>query len=262
MVCVRCGHEVPASRDLCPRCGMGVGVAPSADAEGTRFRRPPAGSLSILASTGPDFDSALSAPTRLATKKPNAGVPSGSIENGPLKPGQVFGPRYHIIRLLGIGGMGAVYQAWDAELGVAVAIKVIRPDAIADPTAAAEVERGFKRELLLARQVTHKNVVRIYDLGTIDGIKYITMSYVAGEDLATILKREGQLPVARALAIARHVVSGLVAAHHADIVHRDLKPANIMIDSKGEALIMDFGIARSTGTAVRSDRGTGDLSKF
>ena len=84
--------------------------------------------------------------------------------------------------------MGAVYQAWDAELGVAVAIKVIRPEAMADPTTAADIERRFKRELLLARQVTHKNVVRIHDLGEIDGIKYITMSYVEGTDLATILQ--------------------------------------------------------------------------
>ena len=94
---------------------------------------------------------------------------------GPLEVGQSFGPRYHIIRLLGAGGMGAVYQAWDAELGVAVAIKVMRPEVMEDPATAEEVGRRFKRELLLARQVTHKNVVRIHDIGDIDGIKYITM---------------------------------------------------------------------------------------
>src|SRR6185436_12559527 len=102
---------------------------------------------------------------------------------------QAFGSRYHIIRPVGVGGMGAVYQAWDAELGVAVALKVIRPDVMADPVAAAEVERRFKRELLLARQVTHKNVVRIHDLGEIEGIKYITMSYVEGSDLASMMTR-------------------------------------------------------------------------
>lgn len=143
--------------------------------------------------------------------------------------------------------MGAVYQAWDEELGVAVAIKVIRPEAMQDPAAAREIERRFKRELLLARQVTHKNVVRIHDLGEIDGIKYITMSYIDGTDLATILKREGKLPVVRALLILRSVIPGLVAAHTAGVVHRDLKPANIMIGKKGDALIMDFGIARSIG---------------
>jgi serine/threonine protein kinase/tetratricopeptide (TPR) repeat protein len=166
---------------------------------------------------------------------------------GPLEAGQAFGTRYHIIRALGVGGMGAVYQAWDAELGVAVAIKVIRPEVMADPAAAADVERRFKRELLLARQVTHKNVVRIHDLGDINGIKYITMPYVEGADLATVLKREGHLPIERVMRIAKSVVSGLVEAHKVGVVHRDLKPANIMIGADDEAMIMDFGIARSTG---------------
>ena len=143
--------------------------------------------------------------------------------------------------------MGAVYQAWDAELGVAVAMKVIRPDTMRDPLVAADIERRFKRELVLARQVTHKNVVRIYDLGEISGIKYITMSYVDGADLATRLARDGALPVTEVMRIARQVVAGLVEAHKAGVVHRDLKPANIMIDREGDALIMDFGIARSSG---------------
>jgi serine/threonine protein kinase/tetratricopeptide (TPR) repeat protein len=182
-------------------------------------------------------------PARTATRRatPRSG------EEGPLGVGEPFGTRYHIIRLLGIGGMGAVYQAWDDELGVAVAIKVIRPEVMEDPTAAAEIERRFKRELLLARQVTHKNVVRIHDLGEIDGIKYITMPYVDGDDLATIRKRDGRMPVSRVLRIARSVIGGLVEAHKAGVVHRDLKPANIMIGPEDEAMIMDFGIARSTG---------------
>jgi len=168
-------------------------------------------------------------------------------DGGPLATGQAFGRRYHIIRLLGAGGMGAVYHAWDAELGVSVAIKVIRPEIMSDAVAAAEVGRRFKRELLLARQVTHKNVVRIHDLGEIDGIKYITMSFVDGIDLATLLKRENKLSVSTVVLLARAVVSGLVAAHAAGVIHRDLKPANIMIGVDGDALIMDFGIARSTG---------------
>ena len=130
-------------------------------------------------------------PTAALTPVPPATTGIRAVPTGPLTLGQTFG-RYHIIRLLGIGGMGAVYQAWDEELGVAVAMKVIRPEAMADPAAAHEIERRFKRELLLARQVTHKNVVRIHDLGEIDGIKYITMPYVEGDDLATILEARGQ----------------------------------------------------------------------
>ena len=212
-----------------------------ADPDGTRF----------------DADETRFAPPEdpAATRLAGPG-PTGSFgadpDHGPLAVGQAFGNRYHIIRLLGIGGMGAVYQAWDAELAVTVAIKVIRPEVMADPKTAAEIERRFKRELLLARQVTHRNVVRIHDLGDIGGIKYITMSYVEGSDLASVLKEAGRLPPERALRIARSVVAGLVEAHKADIVHRDLKPANIMIDADDQALIMDFGIARSTGRPMTS----------
>jgi tetratricopeptide (TPR) repeat protein/tRNA A-37 threonylcarbamoyl transferase component Bud32 len=143
--------------------------------------------------------------------------------------------------------MGAVYQAWDTELGIDVAIKLIRPDIIRDPAAAAEIQRRFKRELLLARLVSHRNVVRIHDLGEIDGIKYITMSFVDGTDLASLLAREGRLPVPRALRLTRRICDGLVAAHAAGVVHRDLKPANVMVGAGDEALITDFGIARLVG---------------
>jgi tetratricopeptide (TPR) repeat protein/tRNA A-37 threonylcarbamoyl transferase component Bud32 len=165
--------------------------------------------------------------------------------SGPFAVGQSFGPRYHIIRLLGAGGMGAVYQAWDDQLGISVAIKVIRPEVTADPEVAEQMERRFKRELLLARQVTHKNVVRIHDLGELEGIRYLTMEYIQGASLATILKREGRLAVPRALKIAKQLVAGLAAAHEVGVIHRDLKPANVMIDADGNALITDFGIARS-----------------
>jgi serine/threonine-protein kinase len=172
---------------------------------------------------------------------------------GPLAPGASFG-RYSVIKLLGVGGMGAVYQAWDNELGVAVALKVIRPEVMADPSAERDLERRFKRELLLARQVTHKSVVRIHDLGEIQGIKYITMSFVDGEDLSTVLRREGKLPVGRVLAIAREVVSGMQAAHEAGVVHRDLKPDNIFLcrddDAPYVVKILDFGVAKQTSNTI------------
>ena len=140
----------------------------------------------------------------LAPKGPATGAA------GLLAVGQAFGVRYHIIRLLGAGGMGAVYQAWDAELGVSVALKVVKPQATGDAARAQELERRFKRELLLARQVTHANVVRIHDLGEIDGIRYLTMSYVEGTDLSKLLAK-GKLPLAQALSIAKQVAFGLRA---------------------------------------------------
>jgi serine/threonine protein kinase/tetratricopeptide (TPR) repeat protein len=189
-------------------------------------------------------------PTIPPSDRPEAdttGLPvsaGGKAPLGPLQIGQQFGARYHILKQLGIGGMGAVYQAWDAELEVAVALKVIRPEVSRDPAAAQDIERRFKQELLLARQVTHRNVVRIHDLGEIDGIKYITMPYIEGSDLSTVL-RDSKLSVSQVLPIARQIAAGLQAAHEAGVVHRDLKPANVMIEQE-HAIIMDFGIARST----------------
>ena len=141
--------------------------------------------------------------------------------------------------------MGAVYQAWDQSLGSAVALKIIRVDADTHPLEVRELEERFKRELRLARQVTHPNVVRIHDLGEVGAIKYLTMAYVEGQDLATLVRTQGKLPVARALSIGRQVAAGLAAAHEAGVVHRDLKPANVLIDGEQRALLTDFGIARA-----------------
>jgi tRNA A-37 threonylcarbamoyl transferase component Bud32 len=262
MVCARCGHPSSADAGCCPTCGATFAQATAATVLGS------------IETAGLEPDVTIGAPSRPSTFPPenpldgtsaatgDAGTgdaatgTSGTGElgaavarsSGPLKVGQSFGPRYHIIKLLGAGGMGAVYQAWDAELGVAVALKVIRTDH-RRRAASVEAERRFKNELLLARQVTHKNVVRIHDLGEIDGIKYITMPYVQGDDLSAVLRANGKLPIARALRLARQIAGGLEAAHDAGVVHRDLKPPNIMISAAGEdeqALIMDFGISAST----------------
>jgi len=259
MICSRCGSELPVSAPSCPRCNASrlrttaTGVETPPPAVQTAYGPPgPGDALTILSDSSsaeePSQGDAQTVlfPIAATGYQVSSGSYTSPADRGPLEAGSAFGARYHIIRLLGIGGMGAVYQAWDAELGVTVAIKVIRPEVMADPQTAAEIERRFKRELLLARQVTHKNVVRIHDIGEIDGIKFITMPYVAGADLATILKDHGGLPVARVMPIARAVVSGLVEAHKVGVVHRDLKPANIMIGAENEAMIMDFGIARST----------------
>ena len=163
-----------------------------------------------------------------------------------LVPGTKLGTRYTVLKTLGRGGMGAVYQAYDDELGVAVAIKTILQGDGSDAHTLRDQVTRFKSELLLARQVTHKNVVRIHDLGEFSGLKYITMSYVAGETLAALLGREGPLPVPTVLALARQIVDGMAAAHEVGVVHRDMKPENVMVTPDGQALIMDFGIASSS----------------
>ena len=189
--------------------------------------------------------------------RPGPSAPSTFGESASDLVGQQLGFRYKILKLLGAGGMGAVYQAWDEVLEVVVALKTIRPEVAADPETARMLERRFKQELLLARRVTHKNIVRVHDMGDVGGIKYITMPFLEGEELSAILEREGRLAVPRVMKIARSVASGLVAAHAAGVVHRDLKPANIMVDAEGEGLVMDFGVAGSTDAAKARTAGQG-----
>ena len=169
----------------------------------------------------------------------------------PLTPGTILGERYEIIRLLGQGGMGAVYQAHDRELERQVALKVIRGDMAANP----EILRRFKQELILARQITHKNVIRIFDLGQAHGIKFITMEYIEGQDLQGLLKQKKKLEPADAAKIIAQVCRALEVAHAEGVIHRDLKPQNIMLDKTGRVYVMDFGIARSTLTSSMTQTG-------
>lgn len=176
-----------------------------------------------------------------------------------LEPGQMLGPRYRILELLGTGGMGAVYRARDTELEVDVALKLLKPELLGDEKA---LER-LKTELLLARQVSHRNVVRIHDLGTDETgeLKYISMAYIKGETLRRILEREKKLPLERSIPIILELCEGLAAAHEVGVVHRDFKPENIIIDTSGHAFITDFGIARSLemSTLTRTGAAVGTL---
>jgi serine/threonine protein kinase/tetratricopeptide (TPR) repeat protein len=158
-----------------------------------------------------------------------------------LEPGMVLAQRYEIVEILGQGGMGAVYKATDRELNRTVAIKVIRPDLARDR---GIVDR-FKQELLLAHQVTHRNVIRIYDLSEADGMKFITMEYVEGENLLTLLHEKKKFAPEEAVEIMQQVCRALEAAHTVGVIHRDLKPQNIMRDKTGRILVMDFGLART-----------------
>lgn len=158
-----------------------------------------------------------------------------------LKEGTVLAERYEILQLLGQGGMGAVYKARDTELDRIVALKLIRPELAKNP----DILRRFKQELILARQVTHKNVIRIFDLGQADGIKFITMDFVEGRDLRHLLLEKGKFPPEEAARLMLQICRALEAAHGEGVIHRDLKPHNIMLDAGGRAYVMDFGIARS-----------------
>jgi len=264
LVCPHCGARAGLDGANCAQCGWCVPNAPvtlavltPAPEANPGAAGPPGGAANrdafVTRPDDPDETRAAPAPQSSRQLGP---LPSSAAL---LRPGDPFGPRYRILRVLGTGGMGIVYHAWDQELGEAVALKLIRSEISTDPVMAKELETRFKRELLLARKVSHRNVVRIHDIGEVQGTKYISMSFVEGRDLATTLKTTGHLPVDRVVHFIKQLAAGLHEAHQAGVIHWDLKPANIMIEGN-DLLIMDFGIARSavspidgkTGTAVKS----------
>jgi hypothetical protein len=167
-------------------------------------------------------------------------------------PGAIVAGRYRLVALLGRGGMGEVYRAEDLTLEQPVALKFLSPGVAADQERLAQ----FHNELRIARQVSHKNVCRLYDLGEADGRRFLTMEYVDGEDLAALLRRIGRFPQDRAIAVARQLSAGVAAAHERGVIHRDLKPANVMIDGDGNVRITDFGIATAVGGAGAAIAGT------
>ena len=181
--------------------------------------------------------------TRLSPSQPTSASgwlgSSGSIDHGRFQPGEIFQQRYRVIGLLGRGGMGEVYRADDLRLGQPVALKFLPPSLKQDSQQLSQ----FHNEARTARQVSHPNVCRVYDIGEADGLLFLTMEYVDGEDLSSLLRRIGRLPEDKAIEIARQICAGLAAAHERGVVHRDLKPANIMLDGNGKVRIMDFSLA-------------------
>lgn len=217
MVCPRCRTTNPEGTEVCVECRTPIEAGDATEIFTGRR----------TAATG--------------WSDPSTWSSESAAELKPLEVGAVLADRYEIVRLLGEGGMGAVYRARDRELDRDVALKVIRPELARN----AQVLGRFKQELILARQVTHRNIIRIFDLGSDRGTRFITMEYIEGEDLSVILARRGKLPAKEAAAIIRQACLGLEVAHAEGVVHRDLKPHNIMLDQQGKVSVMDFGIARS-----------------
>lgn len=237
MLCTHCHTPNPDGAPTCTECHE------SLDESGATLAPSTAG----LTST-PTI-----APDRKASPRPSLSrrTPGGSLASfsGPstLPEGFEIGHRYRVVKLLGRGGMGAVYRCHDLELDRDVALKLIRPEIAEDP---ATLER-FRREIQLSSRITHRNVLRVYDLGEVEGIRFLSMQFVDGDDLASLIKREGRLPTSRVLAIFGEICKGLSAAHEQGVVHRDLKPQNIMLDSAGTAYVTDFGLAKSlAGTGM------------
>jgi eukaryotic-like serine/threonine-protein kinase len=253
MTCPRCRAENSEHASNCSRCGTDLGSVASANT----FTEDDVTAPARL----PSYPK-TSAAVGVATPAPGAGglLPSSSaslptVAAGTLAPGTEFGPRYRIECLLGRGGMGAVYKAYDKELNRVVALKLVRPELTAD---ASSMQR-FKQELLLASKISHKNILRIHDLGDVEGVKFISMAYVEGEDLHHMLEREGRLPLERTLNVTRQLCAALDAAHAEGVVHRDLKPQNVLIDAAENAYVSDFGLAKSLEESAAVMTRTGEV---
>ncbi len=238
MLCPNCQAANPDDAAHCVRCGLvfadideGETLESSAAAARAGPARPQGSAAAASGAAGRDRVSASQA----------------------LEPGSELGPRFRIEFLIGQGGMGQVYKAYDKELGRVIALKVLRPELTSDPAAT----QRFKQELLLASKISHKNILRIHDLGEADGVKFISMAYVEGEDLHHLLATQHPLPVDRAARVARQLCEALEAAHSEGVVHRDLKPQNILLGKDDHVYVSDFGLAKSLEASLAGMTRTG-----
>jgi len=229
MLCSSCHTPVPLSARKCPTCGTATPAAAEtevvprpADTDQTEVSNPPGWSKAFTTSDVLAYQSVV------------------------LHTGTVLGGRYEILESLGEGGMGSVFKARDREVDRVVALKVIRPELAGNQ----EILQRFRQELILASKITHRNVVRIYDLGLADGLRFISMEYIDGHDLKDVIREQGKLPAREAAGVMLQVCRGLAVAHTEGVIHRDLKPENVMVDKRGRVAVMDFGIAHSVESAA------------
>ncbi len=208
MQCPACRRDVPESSRFCLACGARVDT-----------------------SQAPTLTAATGSPPS-----------SDALDGAQFIPGTMLAGRYRIVGLLGRGGMGEVYRAEDLKLGQPVALKFLSKEV----TDRADRLARFHQEVRLARQVSHPNVCRVHDIAETGGQHFLSMEYIDGEDLASLLRRIGRLPSDKALELARQLCAGLAAAHDCKVLHRDLKPANVLIDGRGRAHLADFGLANLT----------------
>lgn len=226
MKCPACAIDVSGSNVNCPSCG----------AELFRQRTAP----SPFSSPTLDQSSAI-------------GYGPGGLPKARFVPGTLLSGRYRIVAPVGHGGMGEVYRAEDLRLGQTVALKFLPQMLSRVPAAWMHVER----EVRIARQISHPNVCRVFDIGESEDGPFITMEFIDGEDLASLLKRIGRLPMDKGLQVAHQLCAGLAAAHDIGVVHRDLKPANIMLDGRGHVRITDFGLAALVEELRKDDMRSG-----
>jgi len=221
--CPSCSVEIPAESRFCSSCGQAIGE------------------LSQLPTIPPRHSAAVA-------PQPARRISSDSVPVGGFTPGAILADRYRIIGLLGRGGMGEVYRADDLKLGQPVALKFLPRALASDPV---RRERFFA-EVRITRQLAHPNICRVYDIAEFEGQYFLSMEYIDGEDLASLIQRIGYLSNEKALDIARQLTAGIAAAHDRGVLHRDLKPANIMIDGHGRVRITDFGLAIAAGDETQA----------
>ncbi|HEX5707405.1 MAG TPA: serine/threonine-protein kinase [Pyrinomonadaceae bacterium] len=252
MKCPDCAASVPVESPWCPSCGASLeedGFAKTrlldSASKPSEGRDAPQGEAPTRMSTNPPMHSSASPlQTRPSSRssRSHSSIHESSIDNARFVPGTILAERYRIVGLLGRGGMGEVYRAEDLKLEQPVALKLL-PDALSsDGVALAR----FHREVRIARQISHRNVCRVYDIGEAEGLHFLSMEYIRGEELSSVIKRFGRLPADKAADIARQICAGLAAAHDAGVLHRELKPSNVMIDDRGDVRITDFGLAGLT----------------